>query len=85
MRCVILVYLAYLKGYWQNALLLGRETVESTKKVRHDCSELYIFYNGIMVSLSLVAGSVETISIISPCGKQRLHLVKMIVPIRRAQ
>ena len=42
MRCVILVYLAYLKGYWQNALLLGRETVTGTKKVRHDCSELSI-------------------------------------------
>ena len=42
MRCVILVNLAHLKGYWQNALLLGRETVAGTKKVRHDCSELYI-------------------------------------------
>ena len=42
MSCVILVYLAQLKGYWQNALLLGRETVAETKKVRHDCSELYI-------------------------------------------
>ena len=42
MRCVILVYLAYLKGYWQNALLLGRDTVAGTKKVRHNCSELSI-------------------------------------------
>lgn len=42
MRCVILVNLAHLKGYWQNALLLGRETVAGTKKVRHDCSELSI-------------------------------------------
>ena len=42
MRCVILVHLAQLKGYWQNALLLGKETVAGTKKVRHDCSELSI-------------------------------------------
>ena len=42
MRCVILVNLDHLKGYWQNALLLGKETVAGTKKVRHDCSELSI-------------------------------------------
>ena len=43
MSCVILGNLAQLKGNGQNALLLGRETVAGTKKVRHDCSELYIF------------------------------------------
>ena len=42
MRCVSLGNLAQLKGYWQNALLLGTGTVAETKKVRHDCSELYI-------------------------------------------
>jgi len=30
------------QGNGQNALLLGRETVAGTKKVRHDCSELSI-------------------------------------------
>ena len=42
MRCVILVHLAHCKGNGQNALLLGTGTVAGTKKVRHDCSELYI-------------------------------------------
>ena len=42
MRCVILVHLAYRKGNGQNALLLRTGTVAETKKVRHDCSELYI-------------------------------------------
>jgi|GEM_PF-1762788 len=42
MRCVILVDLAHRKDNGQNALLLGRETVAGMKKVRHDCSELYI-------------------------------------------
>ena len=42
MRCVILVHLVHRKGNGQNALLLGRETVAGTKKVRHDCSELSI-------------------------------------------
>ena len=42
MRCVILVNLAHRKGNGQNALLLGREIVAGTKKVRHDCSELSI-------------------------------------------
>ena len=31
MRCVILVHLAQLKGYGQNALLLGMGTVEKQK------------------------------------------------------
>ena len=43
MRYVILGDLAHLKGNGQNALLLGRETVAGTKKVRYNCSELYIF------------------------------------------
>ena len=72
MCCVILVHLAHLKGYWQNALLLGGETVAGTKKSATTAANFTLFYNGIMVSLSLVAGSVETISIISPCGKQIL-------------
>ena len=42
MRCVILVHFAHRKGNEQNALLLGRGTVEKEKKVRHNCSELYI-------------------------------------------
>ena len=42
MRCVSLGNLAQLKGYWQNALLLGTGTVAGTKKVRHNCSELSI-------------------------------------------
>ena len=42
MRCVISVHLTHLKGNGQNALLLGTGTVAETKKVRHDCSELYI-------------------------------------------
>lgn len=42
MSCVILGNLAQLKGNGQNALLLRRETVAETKKVRHDCSELSI-------------------------------------------
>ena len=31
MRCVILVNLVQLKGYWQNALLLGMGAVEKEK------------------------------------------------------
>ena len=31
MRCAISVNLAQLKGYWQNALLLGLGTVEKQK------------------------------------------------------
>jgi len=31
MRCAISVNLAQLKGYWQNALLLGTGTVEKQK------------------------------------------------------
>ena len=42
MRYVILINLAQLKGYGQNALLLGKETVAGTKKVRYNCSELSI-------------------------------------------
>ena len=42
MRCVILVNLAHRKGNGQNALLLEKGPVAGTKKVRHDCSELYI-------------------------------------------
>lgn len=42
MRCVILLHLAHRKGNGQNALLLGTGPVAGTKKVRHDCSELYI-------------------------------------------
>lgn len=72
MRCAILVNLAHLKGYWKNALLLGLETVEKQKKSAIHIANFTLFYNGIMVSLSLVAGSVETISIIRPCGKQIL-------------
>lgn len=40
MRCVILVHLAQRKGNGQNALLLGKETVAGTKKVRYSHSEL---------------------------------------------
>ncbi len=72
MRCVILVNLAQLKGDGQNALLLGLESVEKQKKSATFIANFPLFYNGIMVSLSLVAGSVEIISIISPCGKQIL-------------
>ena len=72
MRCAISVNLAQLKGYWQNALLLGLGTVEKQKKSATFIANFTLFYNGIMVSLSLVAGSVEIISIISPCGKQIL-------------
>ena len=72
MRCVILVHLAHRKGNGQNALLLGRETVAERKKFATTVANFPLLYNGIMVSLSLVAGSVETISIISPCGKQIL-------------
>ena len=71
MRCVILINLAQLKRYWQNALLLGMVTVEKKKSATF-IANFTLFYNGIMVSLSLVAGSVETISIIKPCGKQML-------------
>ena len=72
MRCVILVNLAPVKGYCQNALLLGIGTVGKQKKSATFIANFTLFYNGIMVSLSLVAGSVETISIIKPCGKQIL-------------
>ncbi len=72
MRCVILGNLVHLKGYRQNALLLGMGTVEIAKKSATTVANFHLFYNGIMVSLSLLAGSVETISIISPCGKQML-------------
>ena len=72
MRCVILVHLAYRKGNGQNALLLGMGTVAERKKFATTVANFPLLYNGIMVSLSLVAGSVETISIISPCGKQIL-------------
>ena len=72
MRCVILGNLVGLKGYGQNALLLGKGTVEKSKKSATTAANFPLFYNGIMVSLSLLAGSVETISIISPCGKQIL-------------
>ena len=64
--------MAHRKGNGQNALLLGRETVEKEKKFATTVADFTYFYNGIMVSLSLVAGPVETISIISPCGKQIL-------------
>ena len=72
MRCVISVHLTHLKGNGQNALLLGTGTVEKSKKSATTSANFTYFYNGIMVSLSLLAGSVETISIISPCGKQML-------------
>ena len=72
MHCVILGNLVDLKGYGQNALLLGKGTVEIAKKFATTAANFPLFYNGIMVSLSLLAGSVETISIISPCGKQIL-------------
>ena len=72
MRCVILGNLAHRKGNEQNALLLGRGTVEKEKKFATTVANFTLFYNGIMVSLSLLAGSVETISIINPCGKQIL-------------
>ena len=72
MRCVILGNLVHLKGYGQNALLLGKGTVEIAKKSATYIANFPLLYNGIMVSLSLLAGSVETISIISPCGKQML-------------
>ena len=42
MRCVILVHLTHRKGNGQNALLIGKGTVEETKKVRYLHSELYI-------------------------------------------
>jgi len=71
MRCVIIFETAKLKGDWQNALLLGMGTVEKKKSATY-IANFHLFYNGIMVSLSLVAGSVETISIIKPCGKQIL-------------
>jgi len=72
MHCVILGNLVDLKGYRQNALLLGKGTIEKSKKSATTVANFPLFYNGIMVSLSLVAGSVETISIIKPCGKQML-------------
>ena len=72
MSCVILVPLAHHKGNGQNALLLGTGTVAERKKFATTVANFTLFYNGIMVSLSLLAGSVETISIISPCGKQML-------------
>ena len=60
------------QGNGQNALLLGREQSRERKKFATTVANFTLFYNGIMVSLSLLAGSVETISIISPCGKQIL-------------
>lgn len=72
MRCVILGNLVHLKGYWQNTLLLGMGTVEKQKKSATTVANFPLFYNGMMVSLSLLAGSVEIISIIKPCGKQML-------------
>ena len=72
MCCVILVHLAHREGKGQNALLLGSGTVEKEKKFAMTIANFTLFYNGIMVSLSLVAGSVEIISIINPCGKQIL-------------
>ena len=72
MRCVILVHLAHLKATGKMLSSLEGKQSRERKKFATTVANFTLFYNGIMVSLSLVAGSVETISIISPCGKQIL-------------
>ena len=55
MCCAISGNLAHLKGNGQNVLLLGRETVAGTKKVRYNCSELNIVLqrdNGVIITSS---------------------------------
>jgi len=72
MRCVILVHLAHRKATGKMLSSLEGKQSRERKKSATTVANFTYFYNGIMVSLSLVAGSVETISIISPCGKQIL-------------
>ena len=43
MRCVILGNLAQLKGYWQNALLLGTGTVAERKKFATTVANFTLF------------------------------------------
>ena len=72
MRCVILGNLAHRKATGKMLSSLEGKQSRVRKKFATTVANFTYFYNGIMVSLSLVAGSVETISIISPCGKQIL-------------
>ena len=72
MRCVSLGNLAHRKATGKMLSSLEREQSRKQKKFAMTIANFTLFYNGIMVSLSLVAGSVEIISIISPCGKQIL-------------
>ena len=72
MRCVILVNLAHRKATGKMLSSLEGKQSREQKKFATTVANFPLLYNGIMVSLSLVAGSVETISIINPCGKQIL-------------
>ena len=71
MRCVISIWrIAKATGKMLSSLE-GEQSRERKKSATY-IANFTLFYNGIMVSLSLLAGSVEAISIISPCGKQIL-------------